>query len=483
MHKRREFFWVRQVKRTYDRGLGKFSFNISYSTAVTITPRTTAVAEAFGLGLDEAEKFTVLDVAVKIKTSDIVYVTGDSGSGKSVLLRALKEDLEGDVADIADVDVDKDRPLIETVGQTVEKGLELLSKVGLNDAFLFLRSYGQLSDGQKYRYRVAKLLESGKQWWILDEFAATLDRDTAKILSWNLQKLARQEGKCVIAATTHNDLFHDLQPDVHIHKRFGKEIQVRYHRNVRLGPCSLLKEMVVEEGSLKDWRALAQFHYRSHNVPPPRKIFVLRRKWHELCGVIVYSFPPSAAAGRRLVLPHMPMHEANKILSNISRVVIHPKYRTLGLGARLIRETLPLAGTDCVEMTAVMAKYNPFAEKAGMRKVHVQQPAKEALAIRDLLMGLGFDVQFLNSGKYVMEKLRGLDENTVLKIKAGFMRFKHPRFLKIFVGHLPFGEKGVYDGYVRNAGLERVGDLIRAASFLLQTKVYLFWRRASTHKP
>jgi ABC-type ATPase with predicted acetyltransferase domain len=482
MRRRRQFFWIRHVRKTYDRSLGKFSFNISYSTSATVTPRTIAVAEAFGLGLDESQKFTVLDVTVKIKPTDIVYVTGDSGSGKSVLLRALKEDLLDEVADIGDVKIDEARPIIETVGETVEKGLELLSKVGLNDAFLFLRSYGQLSDGQKYRYRVAKLLESGKAWWILDEFAATLDRDTAKILSWNLQKLARQEGKCVIAATTHNDLFHDLQPDVHIHKRFGKEIQVRYHRKVKPGPCSLVKGMVVEEGSLRDWRALADFHYRSHNVPPPRKIFVLRRKWHELCGVIVYTYPPPACAGRRLMLPHLPMHEVNKILSNVSRVVIHPKYRSLGLGARLIHETLPLVGTDCVEMTAVMAKYNPFAEKAGMQKVAVQMPSKEAVKIRDLLEEVGFDIQFLNSKKHVQERLSRLDQDDILKIKAAFMKYKHPRFLKTFTSHVPFGQKEIYQGHVADASLERLGDLIRTASFLLQTKVYLFWGRADIHR-
>ena len=51
-----------------------------------------------------------------------------------------------------------------------------------------------------------------------------------------------------------------------------------------------------------------------------------------------------------------------------NREVIDPKYRTFGLGSKLIRETLPLAGTPYVEMVAVMAKYNQFAEKAGKRK-------------------------------------------------------------------------------------------------------------------
>ncbi|MDH5483396.1 MAG: hypothetical protein OEY22_11070 [Candidatus Bathyarchaeota archaeon] len=80
--------------------------------------------------------------------------------------------------------------MIETVGETVEEAMELLSRVGLNDAFLFLRTYDQLSDGQKYHYRIAKLVEGDKQWWLMDEFAATLDRDTAKIVAYNLQKLA-----------------------------------------------------------------------------------------------------------------------------------------------------------------------------------------------------------------------------------------------------------------------------------------------------
>jgi ABC-type ATPase with predicted acetyltransferase domain len=122
------------------------------------------VAEAFGLGIDDAQMFKVLDAELKISPADVVYITGDSGSGKSVLLRAIRADLGEEAIDLSEVQVPADVPLIETVGATIEEGLELLSKVGLNDAFLFLRSYGQLSDGQKYRYRIAKLIESKKQW-------------------------------------------------------------------------------------------------------------------------------------------------------------------------------------------------------------------------------------------------------------------------------------------------------------------------------
>jgi ABC-type ATPase with predicted acetyltransferase domain len=471
---RHETFHVRHVRRTYDRAQGKFFFNISYQTAVKLTKRSLAVAEAFGLGIDEEREFTVLETELKIGQGDVVYVTGDSGSGKSVLLRALKQDLGEEAVDIADIQVDYDKPLIETVGTTVEEALELPSKVGLNDAFLFLRTYDQLSDGQRYRYRLAKLLESGKQWWILDEFAATLDRDTAKIVAFNLQRLSRQQNKTVFAATTHTDLFENLNPSVHVHKRYGKEITVNYYPNQPAKECSLIREMRIEEGRTKDWQELSVFHYRSHRIAAPRKIFCLKRG-NELCGVIVYCYPPSTSFGRRLVLPHMPMKELNKKLSSISRVVVHPKYRTVGLGNKLIQETIHLAGTEYVEMSAVMAKYNPFAEKAGMKRIVEQSPPKEALGIWATLQGLGFDDQMLGSEKCVLEKLQILSDEEIERIKQVFVKYNHPRFMKAFSYHLPFGAKQTYREQIEHLNPEKLAHLIKICGFLMQTKVYLFW--------
>jgi ABC-type transport system involved in cytochrome c biogenesis ATPase subunit/GNAT superfamily N-acetyltransferase len=475
MRKRRDVFQIHKVRRVYDRQQGKFSFDISYSTTVRLTPRTTVVAEAFGLGIDEEHRFKVLDVELKIGLEDIVYITGDSGSGKSVLLRALKEDLGTEALDLTEVNIDLDKPLIETVGKNIEEGLVLLSKVGLSDAFLFLRSFSELSDGQKYRYKIAKLLETKAQFWILDEFAATLDRDTAKIVAFNLQKCAREQGKTVLAATTHTDLFQDLGPNVHIHKRFGKEIQVNYYSNTCPVNCSLVKEMHIEEGSTADWRALSIFHYRSHKIPAPRKIFCLKRGWHELCGVIVYSYPPSTCFGRKLMLQKTGMKELNQKLNNISRVVVHPKYRTIGLGVKLVRETLALAGTECVEMSAVMAKYNPFAERAGMQKVIMQQPSKEALKIAAVLETLGFNIELLGSLRYVTKKIESLEVSEIQIIKDAFLKSRHTRFLKSFSYNLPYGRTEDYRKKIEEASVERLAKLIKICSFLNQVKVYLFW--------
>jgi hypothetical protein len=170
------------------------------------------------------------------------------------------------------------------------------------------------------------------------------------------------------------------------------------------------------------------------------------------------------------------MKELNQKLSIITRVVVHPKYRTIGLGTKLVMETLPLAGTEYVEMPAVMAKYNPFAEKAGMQKIAEQPPPREALAIAETLRQLGFDIQLLGSEKYVFSKLQTLSDESLEKLREAFIKHRHARFMKYFFCHMPFGRKEVYAKEVMKASLERLTHLIKVCSFLLQTKVYLFWK-------
>jgi ABC-type ATPase with predicted acetyltransferase domain len=76
----------------------------------------------------------------------------------------------------------------------------------------------------------------------------------------------------------------------------------------------------------------------------------------------VYSWPPPNTFGRSKVWKGS-FKELQRELSTITRVVVHPKYRTIGLGVKLVKENLPKAPTPCVETIAVMARYNPFFKK------------------------------------------------------------------------------------------------------------------------
>ena len=481
---RREFFKIDRVTRKYDRKTHTFTFNIAYRTATLITPRTIAVAEAFGLGVDEEREFPVLDCELKIKPKDIVYITGDSGSGKSTLLKAVERDLsevsKTNTTNISDILVEKDKPLIDTVGETFEQGLELLSRVGLNDAFLFIRKYDELSDGQKYRYRLAKLIGSGAKYWIADEFCSTLDRDTAKIVAFNFQKLARKMKKAIIVATTHTDLFEDLNPSVHVHKRFGKEIHVNYYKNVAQQICSITKTVRTEEGTHQDWDKLKVFHYRGKRPPPPRKIFRMMRG-DEVVGVIVYSYAGARCFGRKQAFGYTPsVNEINRDLSVISRVVVHPKYRTVGLGKRLVRDTLPNSPTPIVEMIAVMAQYNPFAEKAGMKKIAEKTPPKSCVRTIERLRELGFDPVLMASEKYNMRIIRLLLQKSydnIETIREVLMNTHHSRLGKEFDSHRPFISAAEYREGVKKTSLQKLAKLIQVIALLAQKKVYLFWRK------
>jgi ABC-type lipoprotein export system ATPase subunit/GNAT superfamily N-acetyltransferase len=477
MTKRHEHFKIHNLAKHYDKKTDKFTFNITYETATQTTPRTTAVAEAFGLGVDETQKFTLYDnVKLKIGPKDVVYITGDSGSGKSVLLRAFKQDLGEEAIDMASVQPDLGKPIIDTVGKDFSEALELLSKAGLNDAFLFVRRFGELSDGQKYRFKIAKLMESCKQWWFADEFCSVLDRDVAKIVAFNLQKVARLLGKAVVVATSHGDLFGDLRPSVHVHKRFGGEISVKYYVNEPAKECSLMREMRVVEGSFGDYKRLSVFHYRSSRCPPPRKIFALKRG-DELCGVIVYSFPSPIAFGRSRVWKG-DFQRLQREVSCISRVVVHPKYRSMGLGVMLVRETLGRVGTCCVESLAVMAKYNPFFERAGMQRVAESKPSVSLLRALERLRGLGFSLLMLGCVGENRRLIEEVGRDAVVGVLVELCE-KDPVLRKRV-----FALSSVYPGrgeFLEKLGRLGCGDLavvLKRLAFLAQTKVYLFWRRS-----
>lgn len=205
----------------------KYIINKRFSTSVKRSGRVLECAEAFGLGLEDKE-FVVYDkLPIPVNQGDIVYITGQSGSGKSQLLRELAKQIseQTPVANIDAVALD-DVPLIDQVGKDTDEAIKILSLAGLNDAYLFIRRPSELSDGQLYRFKIAKLLASGEKVLIADEFGAVLDRVTAKAVAFNVQKFARLMGATLIVATTHEDLKAELAPNLYVHKRFQDKVLV-----------------------------------------------------------------------------------------------------------------------------------------------------------------------------------------------------------------------------------------------------------------
>ena len=206
----------------------KYTVDKRFSTEVERTDRVLEIAEAFGLGLDDKE-FVIFDnQEIEINQGDVVYITGQSGSGKSQALKELKLQMDAEGLSVADIDKVPllDKPLIDQIGKDLNDALYYLALAGINDAYLYIRKPNELSDGQRYRFRLAKVIESGAKVWVADEFLAVLDRDTAKVIAFNMQKLARKVGATLMVATTHGDMVADLAPNLKITKRYREKIEI-----------------------------------------------------------------------------------------------------------------------------------------------------------------------------------------------------------------------------------------------------------------
>ena len=207
----------------------KFTISKSFSSSVERTPRVLEVAESFGLVLSD-KRFVIFDkLDLTVEQGDVVYITGQSGSGKSLLLRQLADLLAVNKKKVADLDklVPDNKPVVDLVGRTTSEALDLLAKAGISDAWIYIRKPNELSDGQRYRLKLAMLMAQDADVWVADEFGAVLDRVTAKCVAFNMQKVARALGKTLIVATTHTDLVDELGPSLMVTKRFRERVEVK----------------------------------------------------------------------------------------------------------------------------------------------------------------------------------------------------------------------------------------------------------------
>lgn len=346
----------------------------SFKTIPKTTKRTIIVGEAFGIGLSKQE-FKVLDnVAFEINPGDIVYITGESGGGKSTLLKEIERKLRRSkefrqILNMAELSISEDEILIHGIGKDAYEAMKLLNYVGLGEAFLYVRRFKELSDGQRYRYMLAKALFSGAKTIIMDEFLATLDRITAKVVAYLTQKIARKMGLTIIAASTHEDIIQDLNPDLLIVKRFGTDIEIT-RREPKPQPFSLANKITLREARYGELKPLLRFHYRGSERFPYSKAYGLFLD-EKPVGCIFYS-PPTLEARRKKIFTKEFLSDKqllNKYLRRISRVVIHPIFRGLGLGTRLYKETLPICGAPFVEAISVMASFHPASIRGGMVEV------------------------------------------------------------------------------------------------------------------
>lgn len=219
--------------------------SLTLRTAVQPTASVLRLAGMFGLGIDQERDLAIIPPNdLTLQPAQVIFITGASGSGKSSLLRLIAEALAHPPHDQATRVLRFDAlpslpslPLVDCFAPLpLERVTSLLALAGLGDAFVMLRKPEELSDGQRYRLRLAHCLaiqelEPADVLTVIlaDEFGATLDRLTAAVIARNIRKWTRKPSAgrvCFIAATTHDDLLEPLEPDVLIEKHLGEKLDI-----------------------------------------------------------------------------------------------------------------------------------------------------------------------------------------------------------------------------------------------------------------
>ena len=149
--------------------------------------------------------------------------------------------------------------------------------------------------------------------------------------------------------------------------------------------------LVLGEGSLADYQALAEHHYLAKCPRTMTRILALRdptpdvvdrylhrRTQGQVVAVLVESFPVLSCTLRDCALERryadLPVRQRARLLNDemrcISRVVVDPRWRGLGLAVRLVAHALATATTHYTESLASMGRISPFFERAGMIAYH-----------------------------------------------------------------------------------------------------------------
>ncbi len=163
---------------------------------------------------------------------------------------------------------------------------------------------------------------------------------------------------------------------------------------------------VIEPGTMHDYDALSVFHYRAG--PPATAArarngapAVLRARDADsgsLAGVLVVSMPTLNGSWRDLAWPgrystgdkRRDAARINAELRCISRVVVDPRWRGLGVARRLVRAYLDAPLTPATEALAAMGSVCPFFERAGMT-AYCLPPAPQDARLLDALWECGVE--------------------------------------------------------------------------------------------
>lgn len=147
----------------------------------------------------------------------------------------------------------------------------------------------------------------------------------------------------------------------------------------------------VARGTLEEYDALACFHYRAGR-PATAAMVLTARVDGALAGVLVVSMPVLNGPWRAGLWPGVfegsgkgsAARAVNRSLRTISRVIVEPRFRAMGVATALVRAYLRAPITRYTDAVAAIGAWCPFFASAGMRAVDVAPARRDVRLARDL---------------------------------------------------------------------------------------------------
>jgi ABC-type Mn2+/Zn2+ transport system ATPase subunit len=282
--------------------------NLAVETAISTSVRAAQVSSMFDVPAQAKARIEWHGkLPIEEKPWQIGLIVGPSGAGKSTILQGVfgkPAEFKWSGKSVID-DFDK--------RHTVEAVAAICQAVGFNTIPAWLRPYGVLSNGEKFRVDLARRLIEGGDLIPCDEFTSVVDRQVAKIGAHAVQKhMRRSSGRKFVAATCHYDLEEWLQPDWVLEPA---TMTFRW-RSVQRRPAINCE---IRRAPYDAWTLFSRFHYLTASLHHAAKCYVLS----------IEGQPAALAAV--LFRPH----PSAKNIYGMSRLVTLPDFQGLGLAFAL----------------------------------------------------------------------------------------------------------------------------------------------------
>lgn len=159
------------------------------------------------------------EIPVEDTSWKIGLVVGPSGSGKTSIGRQLF----GGGA-IYSPEWPPDRPIVDAIapGGDFDAVTGALAAVGLGDVPAWLRPYHVLSNGERFRADLARLISEAPAEAVVDEFTSVVDRQIARFGALAFAKAWRRTAGRVVLLSCHYDIIDWVEPDWLFDTRTGE---------------------------------------------------------------------------------------------------------------------------------------------------------------------------------------------------------------------------------------------------------------------